>query len=66
VKARQAEAALVAGERDPAAVGRLAMADADPSDDVHASAGYRTKVGAHLVARAVEKALAEARGGVAR
>ncbi|MCU1462445.1 MAG: molybdopterin dehydrogenase FAD-binding protein [Acidimicrobiales bacterium] len=63
VKARRAEAALVAGERHPAEIGRLAMADADPTDDVHATAGYRTRVGAHLVARAVERALAEARGG---
>ncbi len=61
VKARQAEAALVAGERDAAEIGRLAMADADPSDDVHATARYRTRVGAHLVARAVERALSEAR-----
>lgn len=60
VRARQAEAALVAGERDVAAVGRVAMADADPSDDVHASAAYRARVGAHLVARAASRALAEA------
>jgi carbon-monoxide dehydrogenase medium subunit len=60
VKARQAEAALLAGERDPSEIGRLAMADADPSDDVHASASYRMRVGAAIVGRAVERALAEA------
>ena len=63
IHAQQAESALVAGERDLAEIGRLAMADSEPSDDVHATARYRSSVGAHLVARALERALAEAKGG---
>jgi CO/xanthine dehydrogenase FAD-binding subunit len=33
----------------------------DPTADVHASAEYRTHVGAHLVQRALRRALGEAR-----
>ena len=40
-------------------IGRLAAADTDPTADVHASAEYRKHVGAHLVARALDRALGE-------
>ena len=67
VRARQAEAALV-GQASPDAagleeIGRLAVADADPSADLHASAAYRNRVGAHLVTRALTRALQEASRG---
>ena len=38
-------------------IGRLAVADTDPTADVHASAEYRKHVGAHLVERALDRAL---------
>ncbi len=49
-----------AGEVDGAEVGRSATADTDPPSDVHGSSRYRKQVGAHLVERAVNSALAEA------
>jgi carbon-monoxide dehydrogenase medium subunit len=66
VRAREAEAALsgsTAGAADLAEVARLAVEACSPSDDVHASAEYRTHVGAHLVQRALDRALGEARSG---
>lgn len=66
VRARDAEAALhgaAPSATDLDEIGRLAVAACDPTDDVHASAEYRTHVGAHLVKRALDRALAEARGG---
>jgi carbon-monoxide dehydrogenase medium subunit len=65
IRARQAEQALVgstptASELDE--IGRLAVADTDPTADVHASAEYRKHVGAHLVVRALDRALGAARG----
>ena len=42
---------------------RLAVADTDPTADVHASAEYRQHVGAHLVERALDRALGAARRG---
>ena len=36
-------------------IGRLAVADTDPTADVHASAEYRKHVGAHLVVRALDQ-----------
>jgi carbon-monoxide dehydrogenase medium subunit len=42
-------------------VARLATADLDPPDDVHATSTYRRRVGAHLVRRALSRALEEAR-----
>jgi carbon-monoxide dehydrogenase medium subunit len=65
VRAGQAEAALAgrAPTRDELdEVGRLAVADTDPTADVHASAEYRKHVGAHLVVRALDRALGAARG----
>jgi carbon-monoxide dehydrogenase medium subunit len=66
LRARAAEAALVG--RTPTAedlveIGRLAVADLDPPDDIHATASYRTRVGAHLVARAAGRAMEEATNG---
>jgi carbon-monoxide dehydrogenase medium subunit len=42
-------------------VARLATADLDPPDDVHATSTYRRRVGAHLVRRALSRALEDAR-----
>jgi carbon-monoxide dehydrogenase medium subunit len=64
VRARAAEAALVGvdpGGLDLAEVGRAAVADVDPPSDVHASARYRTRVAAHLVADALGTAFRTAR-----
>jgi len=66
MRARSAEAALVGSNpsaSDLEEIGRLAVADCSPAADVHASAEYRTSVGAHLARRAVERALGEARSG---
>jgi carbon-monoxide dehydrogenase medium subunit len=65
VRARQAEQALVGtspSATDLEEIGRLAVADTDPTADVHASAEYRKHVGAHLVVRALDRALGAARG----
>ena len=66
VRARQAEAALSGTNpttQDLDEIARLAVADCDPSDDVHASAEYRKHVGAHLAGRALDRALGDARSG---
>jgi aerobic carbon-monoxide dehydrogenase medium subunit len=66
VRGTQGEAALTGanpGAGDLGEIANLAVADCDPSDDVHASAEYRKHVGAHLAERALERALGEARGG---
>jgi carbon-monoxide dehydrogenase medium subunit len=65
VRASSAEQALVGSspdDADLAEIGRLAVGDTDPTADVHASAEYRKHVGAHLVARALDRALGVARG----
>ena len=68
VRARAAEAALVGcppGELDAAArreVGRLATADLDPPEDVHATGAYRRTAGAVVVARALAAAIGEVSG----
>jgi carbon-monoxide dehydrogenase medium subunit len=65
IRARDAESALAGstpGDADLEEIGRLAAAACSPSDDVHASAEYRTHVGAHLVKRALDRALGEAAG----
>jgi carbon-monoxide dehydrogenase medium subunit len=64
LRAPAAEAAL-AGTAPPSGdglleIGQLAMSDVDPVDDVHASAAYRRRVGAHLVARTLAQAVEEA------
>jgi carbon-monoxide dehydrogenase medium subunit len=64
-RAPTAEQALVGSSPEPAdlaEIGRLAVGDTDPTADVHASAEYRKHVGAHLVARALDRALGAARG----
>lgn len=61
VRATEAESALV-GRRadgdglDESEIGRLALAVAEPTDDIHASASYRRRVGALIVARTVAEA----------
>jgi carbon-monoxide dehydrogenase medium subunit len=64
VRARAAEAALNGtspSANDLTEIGRLAVGDTDPTADVHASAAYRLHVGAHLVGRALDRALGAAR-----
>lgn len=68
VRATEAESALVGrravpGELDEAEIGRLALARTEPAGDIHASAPYRRRVGAAIVAntlaRAARRALAQ-------
>src|SRR3954471_14629012 len=47
-------------ELDPEELGRLALADAEPPTDIHASSRYRRRVGAALTTRALATALKEA------
>ncbi len=66
VRATAAEAlatAASAGEIDPAELGRVAAAAADPPSDLHGSAAYRRRVCTALVARAWSSAVEEARRG---
>jgi carbon-monoxide dehydrogenase medium subunit len=55
----EAEAAAVEGA-SAREVGDLAVQGLDPPDDVHASGRYRSKVGARMVERALERAREEA------
>jgi carbon-monoxide dehydrogenase medium subunit len=59
--AEQAACGTAAGALDPEAVGRAALAGVSCTSDLHADAGYREQVAAHLAAQAVRLALAEAR-----
>lgn len=64
LRARAAEVELL-GKQPPVGaalreLGELAVRDVDPVDDVHASATYRRRVGAHLVARTLAGAIQEA------
>lgn len=64
-RATDAESALVGRRADgrglsEAEIGRLALARAEPTDDIHASARYRRRVGAVIVARAVAEAARQA------
>jgi aerobic carbon-monoxide dehydrogenase medium subunit len=61
--AEQAAAGTAAGEIDPVAVGHAAMSGISCVSDVHADAGYRKRVAAHLAGQAVRQAVAEARHG---
>jgi carbon-monoxide dehydrogenase medium subunit len=66
VRARTAEAELNGASPsapDLTEIARLAVTDTDPTADVHASAEYRQYVGAHLVERALDRALGAARRG---
>ena len=66
VRAATAETALIGSsvnDADLDDIGRAAVADAEPSDDLHASAAYRRRVGAHLVRVALARSLEEASRG---
>ena len=60
--ADQAMAGALVAEADLAAIGSEAVAALEPPSDVHGSASYRRRVGAHMVTRALRAALAEAQG----
>lgn len=63
VRARAAEQALTGaavGDADIEAAARDAVAGLDPLSDAHGSGAYRRRVGAHMIARALGQALAEA------
>lgn len=65
-RAPAAEAALVGRVPTPDEldeVAQLAVADLEPPDDIHATAAYRRRVGAHLVGRSLGRALEEATNG---
>ena len=62
VRAREAEAALIAGASTDE-VARAAVAGVDMVADLHATEDYRRSVSMVLVRRAVEEAMEEARGG---
>lgn len=65
IRARDAEAALVGGrppDLDLAEVAQLAVRGLEPPEDVHASSRYRQVVGAHVVERALRRAIQEAGG----
>src|SRR5207302_9288099 len=66
LRAPEAEAALTGSAIDSidvADLGRTAASGTEPPDDIHASAAYRRRVGAVVVARALRRAIEEARGG---
>jgi aerobic carbon-monoxide dehydrogenase medium subunit len=67
LRARAAEALVVgaaASDLDPVVVGRAALGDlTEVPSDQHGSAGYRTRVGATMVARALRSAIEEASDG---
>ncbi|MBV9285089.1 MAG: xanthine dehydrogenase family protein subunit M [Acidimicrobiia bacterium] len=66
LRATDAEAAMAGASvigLDLEEVGRTAAAQTDPPDDIHASATYRRSVGAVVVARALRRAIEEARRG---
>lgn len=63
LRASAAEAALIGSTPNPeelTEIANLAVRDLEPPDDVHASSAYRRRVGAHIVDRAVTRALQEA------
>jgi len=65
VRASAAEAGLVGtstGSADLEAAAQAAVAATAPSDDVHASAANRRRIGAHLVQQALRQAIANAQG----
>jgi carbon-monoxide dehydrogenase medium subunit len=66
LRATAAEAALVGSTpslADLTEIGQLAVRDLDPPEDIHASSTYRRKVGAHVAARGLARAIEQARGG---
>lgn len=63
MRAPAAEAALThtaVAAVAPAVIGATALTEADPGDDLHATAQYRRQVGAHLVALTVARAITNA------
>jgi carbon-monoxide dehydrogenase medium subunit len=65
LRASAAEDAIIGrapSSEDRTEIGRLAVADVDAPTDIHASGEYRRAVGAHVVARGLEAALARAAG----
>jgi aerobic carbon-monoxide dehydrogenase medium subunit len=65
VRARSAEQALTGAsvaEVDLAGIARDAVAALEPPSDAHGSGAYRRRAGAHMIARALGRALAEAQG----
>jgi aerobic carbon-monoxide dehydrogenase medium subunit len=66
VRAHQAEQAITGADPrdlDMTEIGRLAVADTDPPDDVHGTSAYRRRVGAAMAAQALTAAVAEAQTG---
>jgi aerobic carbon-monoxide dehydrogenase medium subunit len=63
VSAEQAVRGLAARDVDPEAVGHAALSGVPGVSDVHADAGYRRRVAAHLAGQAVARAVREARAG---
>jgi len=66
VRARTAEQSLNGtspNAQELSEIARLAVGDTEPTADVHASAEYRLHVGAHLVERALDRAMGAARRG---
>jgi carbon-monoxide dehydrogenase medium subunit len=66
LRATAAEAAMAGSaiaDFDLEDVGRAAVSESDPPGDIHASTAYRRSVGAVVVARALAKAIEEARSG---
>jgi len=61
--AERAATGTAAGDLDVTEIGHLAVADTDPPDDVHATPGYRRRVGVAMAARALTAALEEAAHG---
>jgi aerobic carbon-monoxide dehydrogenase medium subunit len=61
--AEEAAGGTAADEVDPQALGHAALAGISCVSDVHADAGYRKRVAAHLAGQAVRQAVAEARRG---
>lgn len=65
MRAAAAESALHGADarHDLREIGRIALEDVEPSDDVHASANYRSRVGEVTVVRALRDAIEDAMGG---
>lgn len=62
IRGKEAERALLAGACSLDAA-NAAMAEVEPSDDLHASGSYRRRVTGVLVRRAIDRALEEAKRG---
>jgi CO/xanthine dehydrogenase FAD-binding subunit len=57
--------ALDCGDTDANPLYELVAAALDPTEDIHASGEYRRHLAATLTVRALDRALARARGGTA-